>query len=162
MRELEELRLHRVLVAIDGSASAELALRAAVTVARRDHAAITLLVVFPDVFGQVTRSPVPGSTDPGALQEQVEREAGELLRTTVQRIPDDIPVTTVLRRGSPGREICAQAKEHGNYDGILIGARGLGRVGSMLGSVSSYVLHNAETPVSVARARPGADADGQA
>src|SRR4051812_30132204 len=158
MSELEELHLHRVLVAIDGSASGELALRAVVTVSRRDHAAITLLVVIPDVVAQVTRWPVPGSTDPVALQEQVEREAGELLRNTVDRLPEDIPVTTVLRRGSPGRAICAQAKEHGNYDGILIGARGLGRVGSLLGSVSSYVLHNATTPVFVARARPDADA----
>ena len=160
MNELEELHLHRVLVAIDGSESAELALRAAVTVARQDHAAITLLVVIPDVFAQITRWPVPGSTDPAALQDQVEREAAELLRTTVERIPDDIPVTTVIRRGHAGREICAQAKEHGDYDGILVGARGLGRVGALLGSVSSYVLHNAGTPVFVARARPDAGATG--
>src|SRR4029079_15349373 len=85
MNELEELHLHRVLVAIDGSESAELALRAAVTVARQDHAAISLLVVIPDVFAQITRWPVPGSTDPAALQDQVEREAAELLRTTVER-----------------------------------------------------------------------------
>ena len=34
-----ELRFHRLLVAIDGSKSSELALAAAVTVARRDNAA---------------------------------------------------------------------------------------------------------------------------
>ena len=38
------------------------------------------------------------------------------------------------------------------YDAILIGARGLGRVRSLMGSVSNYVLHNAPTAVFVAHA----------
>ena len=37
MTELGELRFNRLLVAIDGSANAELALSAAVTAARRDN-----------------------------------------------------------------------------------------------------------------------------
>jgi nucleotide-binding universal stress UspA family protein len=36
-----------LLVAVDASPTAELALRGAATVARRDHAAVTLLVVVP-------------------------------------------------------------------------------------------------------------------
>ena len=45
-----ELALHRVLVAIDGSANADLALTAAITAARRDHATLTLILVGPDVM----------------------------------------------------------------------------------------------------------------
>ena len=33
---------------------------------------------------------------------------------------------------------------------IILGARGVGRVGSMLGSVSSYVMHHAKSAVFVA------------
>src|SRR3712207_7010821 len=40
---LEDLSLHRLLVAVDGSENAELALRAAVTIARRDHSTVTLV-----------------------------------------------------------------------------------------------------------------------
>jgi nucleotide-binding universal stress UspA family protein len=122
---LDELHLHRLLVAIDGSPTAELALAAAVTAAQRDHAAITLLAVVADV--------------------------ARMLRETVARIPQDIPVTTVIRHGKAGAEIVAQACEH-DYDAVLLGARGLGRVGALLGSVSAYVLHRAPVPVFVAHA----------
>lgn len=45
---LEELHLRRLLVAVDGSASGRLALRAAITAAKRDNAAISLLTVAVD------------------------------------------------------------------------------------------------------------------
>jgi nucleotide-binding universal stress UspA family protein len=45
----------------------------------------------------------------------------------------------------------AQSKEH-DYDAILLGARGVGRVGALVGSVSSYVMHHADTAVFVAHA----------
>jgi nucleotide-binding universal stress UspA family protein len=98
---LEELHLHRLLVAVDGSANAQLALSAAVTAARRDHAAVTLISVAPDVVAAA-------------------REA--------------------------------------DYDAILMGARGLGRVAALMGAVSQYVLHHADTAVFVAHAPREADA----
>jgi nucleotide-binding universal stress UspA family protein len=45
----------------------------------------------------------------------------------------------------------AQSREH-DYDAILLGARGVGRVGALIGSVSSYVMHHADTAVFVAHA----------
>ena len=74
-----------------------------------------------------------------------------LLCDTVERIPKDIPVVKQLRHGKPGPEIVAQAREH-DYDAILLGARGVGRVGALIGSVSSYVLRHADTAVFVAHA----------
>ena len=64
---------------------------------------------------------------------------------------NDIPVTKCLRHGKAGPEIVAQSKEH-DYDAILLGARGVGRVGALVGSVSSYVMHHADTAVFVAHA----------
>jgi nucleotide-binding universal stress UspA family protein len=149
---LDELHIHRLLVAVDGSSTAELALRGAVTVARRDHAAVTLLIVVPDLIAEASRWPMGGAPDPAALQADADDEASRLLRETVARMPPDLPVTTVVRRGKPGHEICAQARERGDYDAILLGARGLGRIGSLMGSVSSYVLNHADTAVFVAHA----------
>jgi nucleotide-binding universal stress UspA family protein len=148
--KLGELHFHRLLVAVDGSDTAELALGAAVTAARRDHAAITLLAVVPDLIAE-SRHWMTGAPDPCALQDEADEEAARMLRETLARIPDDIPVKTVIRHGKAGPEIVAQAREH-DYDAILLGARGVGRVGALIGSVSSYVLHHADTTVIVAHA----------
>ena len=150
MSDLEELHLHRLLVAVDGSNTAELALSAAVTAARRDNAAITLLAVTPD-FPAESRSWIAGSPDPNQLQREADEEAHALLCDTVDRIPADIPVTKQLRHGKAGPEIVAEARAH-DYDAILLGARGVGRVGALIGSVSSYVMHPADTAVFVAHA----------
>jgi nucleotide-binding universal stress UspA family protein len=146
---LDELHVHRLLVAVDGSAAAELALRAALTAGRWDNAAITLLMVVPDVRAGATRWAVAGTPDPAALQREMDEDANRQLRDIVARLPSDLPVKTRIRHGKPGAEICAQAKECGEYDAILLGARGVGRVGALTGSVSTYVMHHAETTVIV-------------
>jgi nucleotide-binding universal stress UspA family protein len=146
---LGELTLHRLLVAIDGSPNAELALTAAVTVARRDNATLTLITVGPDLAtGAAAWSvPVAGTID----QSAVDDDCGNRMRSVLARIPSDIAVHTLYRRGKPGPEIVKAAKE-GDYDAIIVGARGVGRVGALMGSVSSYVLHHADIAVFVAHA----------
>jgi nucleotide-binding universal stress UspA family protein len=148
---LGELHFHRLLVAVDGSHTADLALSAAVTAARRDHAAITLLAVVPDIVAESRTFWIAGAPNPTVLQQEADADAQRMLRETVERIPHDFPVTTVMRHGKPGPEIVAQADEH-DYDAILLGARGVGRVGTLIGSVSAYVLHHATTSVFVAHA----------
>ena len=152
---LGELALHRLLVAIDGSANAELALTAAITAARRDNATITLITIGPDLTsGPAAWSvPVAGTLDQGAVDD----DCGKRLRGILARIPADISVHTLYRRGKPGPEIVKAARE-GDYDAIILGARGVGRVGALMGSVSSHVLHHADIAVFVAHApkeRPG-------
>jgi nucleotide-binding universal stress UspA family protein len=149
---LGELRFNRLLVAIDGSATSDLALRGAVTAARRDNAALTLLVVAPEAAAG-TQTWAAGAPDARSLQQDIDAESQKLIRETVERIPEDIPVTTRIRHGKPGPEIVAEATEH-DYDAILLGARGLGRMRAMAGSVSGYVLHNAPTAVFVAHSPP--------
>ena len=155
---LDELHLHRLLVAHDGSANADLALQAAITAARRDHAAVTLLAVAPDVATDLSRWAVAAGIPP-ASQDEVDAEAEHIVREAVERVPTDIPVKTIVRRGKPGPQIIAQAREC-DYDAILLGARGVGRVGALVGSVSTYVLHHADIAVFVAHA-PKARADDQ-
>jgi universal stress protein A len=131
-----------VLVAVDGSAHAHLALEAAVSVARRDHAKLTLLAVAPDV------SAVAATAAP-TLAHDIEVEARGHIEAALAEIPDDVGVTTLLRHGKPGPRICEEAAA-GAYDGIFLGARGVGRVGAVIGSVSGHVLHHATTAVFVA------------
>lgn len=148
--QLGELHFHRLLVAIDGSEHADLALAAALTAARRDNAAVTLIAVSPDVMADVGRWPVAG-TAPAQVQEDADDAIHAVLREAVERIPEDVPVTTIFRRGRAGHEIVAESKR-GDYDAILLGARGVGKVGSLIGSVSQHVMHHANTTVLVAHA----------
>jgi nucleotide-binding universal stress UspA family protein len=146
---LGELALHRLLVAIDGSDNAELALIAAVTAARRDNATITLITIGPDVAASPATWSIPmGST---LDQSEIDTDARKRLDETLARIPADISVHTIYRRGKAGCEIVKASKE-GDFDAIILGARGVGRVGAMMGSVSSYVLHHADIAVFVAHA----------
>ena len=149
--KLSELEFRRLLVAVDGSTSAELALSAAVTAARRDNAAITLICVAPDVVAEASHHTWPAPMLP-ADQRSADEQAERTLTDAVDLVPDDIPVMRIVKRGHAGRQIVAASKES-DYDAILLGARGVGRVVSMLGSVSQYVMHNAEIPVFVAHRR---------
>jgi nucleotide-binding universal stress UspA family protein len=150
MTELGELRYNRLLVAIDGSANAELALSAAVTAARRDNSALTLICVAPDVRAEASRWP-GALVVPQPPQSEVDATAERTLREAVARIPADLPVETIVRRGAPGPQIVAQARA-GCYDAILLGARGVGRISALVGSVSQYVLNHADIAVFVAHA----------
>jgi len=152
--ELGELRYHRLLVAIDGSPHSELALAAAVTAARRDGASVTLVAVAPDALAEAARWPQGPVTAAPPSQETADTEAEHLLRAGLERIPRDIPVTRVVRRGKPGPQIVAEAAT-GRYDAVLLGARGVGRMGSLIGSVSQHVLHHADIAVFVAHAPRG-------
>jgi nucleotide-binding universal stress UspA family protein len=147
---LEELHLRRLLVGIDGSESSRLALRAAFTAARRDNAAVTLICVVANA--RANFAVVAGL--PPVTQEELDEEADKILRAAVALVPEDIPVRTVVKRGKPGPAIVAHAREH-DYDAILLGARGVGRVGALVGSVSAYVMRHADTAVFVAHAPRG-------
>jgi nucleotide-binding universal stress UspA family protein len=146
---IDEVHFRRLLVAVDGSRSAELALAAAVTVARRDNAALTLICVAPDVVAEARRW--SWVTQPLPDQDAADRSAEIVLREAVDRIPEDIPVRRVMKRGRAGPAIVEEARSS-NYDTILLGARGVGRIGAVLGSVSQYVMRHAELPVFVAHA----------
>jgi nucleotide-binding universal stress UspA family protein len=149
-QKLGELEFRRLLVAIDGSGNSELALSAAITAARRSNAAVTLVYVAPDVVADAARFPSAAQYVPSD-QDEVDRHGEHVLSRAVDVIPDDIPVTKILRRGRAGEQIVAASNES-NYDAILMGARGVGRIGALLGSVSQYVTRHAKIAVFVAHA----------
>jgi nucleotide-binding universal stress UspA family protein len=144
---LGELQFRRLLVAVDGSAESDLALSAAITAARRNNAAVTLVAVSPPL--QVW----PGGLTPPLTQDDIDEATDKLVREACARVPQDVPVHTLLRHGKAGPEIVAAARE-GDYDAILIGARGVGRFHGLVGSVSQYVLHHSPITVIVAHPAP--------
>jgi nucleotide-binding universal stress UspA family protein len=143
----ERPTFRNILVAVDGSRHSDIALTMALAIAERDHARITILTVIPRVSESIPLAYSAG-VDPIALQADADREAAKTMRAALDEVPDDQPVESVTRQGHAGPEIVAQVRD-GNHDAVILGARGVGRIGTLIGSVSQHVLHHAGVTVFV-------------
>jgi nucleotide-binding universal stress UspA family protein len=148
----ERPAFHHVLVAVDGSPHSDLALASAIALAQRDHARLTVMSVAVTV-GAAAWSGAVSAPD---LQDEVDRGTEKSLRAAVDAVPDDLPVSSVLVHGHPGQAIVEQVR-NGRHDAVVLGARGVGRMGAAFGSVSQYVLHHVDVAVFVAHAPRAAE-----
>jgi len=149
----EHPRYPRILVAVDDTPAAAFALRHVVPYALDQGSRLTLLTVVPDPPGVVAAAGI----SPQRVAEEMETEADKHLRHVAETLPQDLPVTTVVRHGDPAEEILKLVREE-PVDLICMGARGRGRVtGALLGSVSTAVLHHSPVPVVVLHPPPVAD-----
>jgi len=140
-----------VLVAYDGSAHAEKALREAIDIAATGHGRLTVLTALPRPPRWVSATPetMAAARD---LGPEMERQGEALLQHAVSLVPDDVPVTTLLTREPIRRAVLAQA-ETGCHDLIVLGSRGRGALrAALLGSVSHHVLHHSPIPVLIVHA----------
>ena len=139
-----------ILVAIDGSEHGAAALRTAAQLAGEEHARLTIVTAVPPTpaYAQLTAGGAAVLSDTSQLMG----EAGVRMTKQVAALPDDLSIVSVVSAGSPAQVILERLHE-GRHDLLVMGTRGLGRVGSaLLGSVSQHVLHEAEVPVLVVRA----------
>jgi nucleotide-binding universal stress UspA family protein len=141
---------HSILVAIDGSPDAEQALMQAIDLAECERARLTLFsavvgppaVAYAGVSGEVVSK----------LSRDAEAECKKILRAAVERVPEDVSVSTVLSPG-PARPALLRQIEAGQHDLVVMGSRGRGAVRSaLLGSASHYVLHHSPVPVLIVHA----------
>ena len=141
-----------ILVAVDGSKESRLALADAIELALDSNARLTVVHV---------AAPPPSmarSTAAGAFAvSELEASHEPLLRAAVDAVPQDLPITTLLLKGSPPQAIVGAARDHG-IDLIVVGSHGRGRVGAaLLGSVSQAVVHDSPVPVLVVHASERAE-----
>ena len=136
--------LTRILLATDGSESAELAGRAAADISNKTAAELHVVHVWTDV---------PPPAYPSMSLENYSRlakeEAGRLLRRQAwnARITGGRVAGQHLREGHPAEEIIALAEEL-EVDLMVVGSRRMGRVKRLItGSVSEGVVHRASCPV---------------
>ena len=124
-----------ILVALDLSPTAQRALGEATELAEALNSRLTIISIVPPIPSFAYRAGI----DVGALEQEAEKESEKLLRDAVASLPDDLPVTTVLKHGHPGEEIVKQVKA-GEHDLVVMGSRGLGRVtANLFGTVGGYV-----------------------
>jgi nucleotide-binding universal stress UspA family protein len=138
-----------ILLATDGSPSAEAATLEAIELARAFSTTLVVAsvahVVLPAYGGYY------GYAEIAADLHQVETQhVAEVLAATKVRIVEaEVPCETVALDGPAASAICRTA---GSRDArlVVIGAHGWGRLGRMVhGSVSTAVLHDAPCPVLV-------------
>jgi nucleotide-binding universal stress UspA family protein len=146
-----------VLVAIDGSAHADQALRHAIDLAESEHARLTLMTAASEV-PPTTFLAAGGAA--GTLVAECRADAETIMRRALDRVPADLPVTTLLSEEPIRIALIRQIKE-GHHDLVVMGSRGRGALrATLLGSVSHYVLHHSPVPVLIVHAdESGQDAE---
>jgi nucleotide-binding universal stress UspA family protein len=137
-------RHRRILLATDGSSSAEHSCRHGVSLAQQLGAALTAIYVVDTHLAFTT-----GIHRDDALREL--RRDGERALEIVATMAHDAGVAaqTELCEGRPGEMIIEEAVRAGS-DLIVVGSHGQGALTDiLLGSVSQYVVHHADVPVCV-------------
>jgi nucleotide-binding universal stress UspA family protein len=140
---------HNILVAVDGSVDADAALAQAIDLAESEHTLLTLMTAVPEV---PPAAYLIAGEEAGPLSENVHCRAEAVIRQARDRVPADLPVTTVLSEQPIRLALIRQIKE-GHHDLVVMGSRGRGAVrAALLGSVSHYVLHHSPVPVLIVHA----------
>ena len=151
-----------IMVPYDGSPSAQAALAEAVRFAK-DDPGLTLRIVHIIDTEQLAIDKLEAEgrdeqivSTSGTLQatfaavtaeaeERLRRRIDPLLRGLMNKVHVEL-----LQETSPGDQIVTYAVDNG-CDLIVMGSRGLGALRGMLGSVSSFVLRNADVPVLIVK-----------
>ncbi len=135
----------RIVVGIDGSPVARLALEFAIDEARLHGASLQVTYAYPAMAATLT-----GSTGKD-YYEQVESEARELLQGLVAAAPstEGVEVEWVAVPGNPS-EVLIEASRDAVM--LVVGSRGGGGfLGLVMGSVSTQCVHYSHCPVLVVR-----------
>ena len=133
----QKTKLSKILVAVDGSESAEKALEYAFQLAKKHKAKVTLLNV--------------GESKLFGFKPEVAREVGEHILSDAAAKVKGLKLNTQLEFGNPAETIIEVA-EKGNYDFIVVGSRGISSVKRFfLGSVSDDISHHAKCSVLIVR-----------
>jgi universal stress protein A len=143
-------KLKRILVPIDFSDCSKKALQYALPLAREQQAAITLLYVVPPAYGSGEYPAIDYAQFEASLRESGEKQLAKL---AVDEVRGEVPGDTLVRAGSPSREIIEVARSL-PADLIVISTHGrTGLKHVLLGSVAEHVVQRAPCPVFVVRER---------
>jgi nucleotide-binding universal stress UspA family protein len=146
---------HDLLVCIDGSAHSDRALTEAIDLATAGHGRLTLLTAICRPPYWATSPVTIPAIEP--LASELARAAKENLAAAVKRVPESVPVTTILSQ-KPIRDALTERLRDGHHDLLVMGSRGRGALtASLLGSVSHYALNHSGLPVLIVHADEESD-----
>ncbi len=141
------LKYHEILVAIDGSAPAELAFKKSVAIAARNNASLNLVSIIDTSFGSLE-----------AYGREFADKAMEFTTDLLERYKQEAEaagvekVNIVVETGSAKTKIPGEVARRLNADLIICGATGLSAAERIfLGSVSERIVRTAKVDVLVVR-----------
>ena len=138
--------IKKILVPVDGSASSDKAVAQAVSIAASCNAKLFFLYV-----ANINQLAINAYLS-DAIMSAVQKAGQVILDRAENMMPSDIDYETYSETGSPAVTILEFEKRLG-IDLIVMGSRGLGLIkGVLLGSVSQYVVEQAQCPVLVVKA----------
>jgi nucleotide-binding universal stress UspA family protein len=137
--------IKNILVPVDGSEGSDRAVAEAITVAEASKAKLNFLYV-----ANINQLAINACLS-DAILEAVTKAGNVILDRAVEMVPSGIEKEAFSETGSPAVVILDFATNNPT-DMIIMGSRGLGVVkGVLLGSVSQYIIEQAECPVLVVK-----------
>jgi len=138
-------KFNKILVPLDGSTNSARGLDRAIEIAKESDAEITGFYVFHLPL-------LAGVKYTQKMKEDAQKKAVKAIGPAMKRAEKaGASFKYKTGGGRTGSEIVNFAKK-GNYDMIVIGARGLGGAKeAFLGSTSNYVMHKTKIPVLVVK-----------
>lgn len=145
----------KVLVAVDKSSEAHMALRYTCHMLEHFDAEVDALYVKPDVLNIVLEDmdvPFLKKKDPKEIIEAEAREVKQEIANACEVcLAGKVPCEPRIVTGLPSEEILKAARD-GNYDMIVLGSHGHSALkGFFLGTVHTKILHHAGRPVLIVR-----------
>lgn len=148
---MKEQKIRHVLVAVDGSANADRAVKAAAQIAKNNDAELTVLhiiVIPPAVYS----GDVP--FDIGKIESEARREAERIVSDASSLAEEKgiKPKKAIVQHMDSAVRGIAEYADENTMDLIVVGTRGLGGFKRLLlGSVASGVVHYAHCSVLIVR-----------
>ena len=149
----------RVMVAVDGSKTSEIAFKKAVDIAASNQGKLYIAHIVDtrtlQVFPQYER-PLNGSDFLNQQSNAAKQTLDKYKEWAEQRDVTDIEI--IIKNGSPRTELADVLPEEYEIDLLILGATGLNAIErAFVGSVSQYVVRNAPSDVLIVRTDDSVD-----
>ena len=111
---------HRILVGVDDSPAAKLALKRAVELVEAGHGRLGLLSSAPAPPPLASVGPAVLPVSRKQLEQELVKWAQRNVEAAAELVPEEIPVTKLVAHGSPGRALLREART-GCWDLLIVG-----------------------------------------
>jgi nucleotide-binding universal stress UspA family protein len=111
---------HRILVGVDDSPAARLALEQAIRLAKEGNGRLGVLTSAPNPPLVIATSPVVPPASRSQLCDEMIDWARQCVDTATELVPDDIPVTKLVAHGDPVAALRCEV-EKGCWDLVVVG-----------------------------------------
>jgi nucleotide-binding universal stress UspA family protein len=142
---------HRILVGVDDTAAARMALLRAVDLVEAGHGRLGLLSSAPAPPPVASAGPVVVPVSRERLEQELLEWARRNVEEAASLVPDEVPITKLVTRGAPGKALLHEART-GCWDLVVVGQSSRRR--RLFRSVGERLKRRSGVPVLVVHEEP--------